>query len=352
MCRGDIVNKYFSSVICSKGYLCSYNTIYKKDPSASVYIIQGDDYEKSVFFAQMTKHLSGYNITLFNPFYDEGPDGIYIKNLNTYILSDGGYSKTNPILPGIWEKQINIVENKNYKSDLLREVLIHKSQENNYYRDAYITLKKASLIKERLHNELSPYLNEEKIVNFIYRFKNKELKSIKTHGKGEIRLISSPTPLGFHTHYDTIFSLCEKVVDIVDDTGFVGSIVSGVIKNFAIREKLPIIASPSYYKNDFFQFLIFPTVKMGLCISDKSHILPFESYETVTTSRFLTSPQMLNHKNVDILLAIEEKLLDKATLSLYEGREERFKCSDLVKGYSNPEKATYSADSLAERLLN
>ena len=346
------MNKYFSSVICSKGYLCSYNTIYKKDPSTSVYIIQGDDYEKSVFFTQMTKHLSGYNITLFNPFYDEGPDGIYIKNLNTYILSDGGYSKINPILPGIWEKQINISENKNYKSDLLREIMIHISKENNHYRDACITLKKASLIKERLHNEFSPYLDEGKIVNFIYRFKNKELKSIKTHDKGEIRLLSSPTPLGFHTHYDTIFSLCEKVVNIVDDTGFVGAIISGVIKNFAICKKLPIIASPSYYKNDFFQFLIFPTVKTGLCISDKSHILPFESYETVTTSRFLTKPDILHSKSVEILLSIVEKLLDKATLSLYEGREERFKRSDLVKGYSAPDKAAHSADSLAERLLN
>ena len=346
------MKKYFSCAICSQGYLSAYNTIYKKDPSARIYIVNGDDYEKSTFFYEMIKHLSGYNITLFNPFYDEGPDGIYIKNLNTYILSDSGYSKINPILPSIWEKQINIVENKNYKSDLLREVLIHKSKENNHYREACITLKKASLIKERLHNELSPYINEEKIVNFIYRFKNKELKSIKTHSKGEIRILSSPTPLGIHTHYDTIFSLCEKFVNIVDDTGFVGSIISGVIKNFAIREKLPIIASPSYYKNDFFQFLIFPTVKTGLCISDKSHILPFESYETITTSRFLTSPQILNHKNVEILLSIEEKLLDKATLSLYEGREERFKCSDLVKGYSNPEKATYSANSLAERLLN
>ena len=346
------MKKYFSCAICSQGYLSAYNTIYKKDPSARIYIVNGDDYEKSTFFYEMIKHLSGYNITLFNPFYDEGPDGIYIKNLNTYILSDSGYSKINPILPSIWEKQINIVENKNYKSDLLREVLIHKSKENNHYREACITLKKASLIKERLHNELSPYINEEKIVNFIYRFKNKELKSIKTHSKGEIRILSSPTPLGIHTHYDTIFSLCEKFVNIVDDTGFVGSIISGFIKNFAIREKLPIIASPSYYKNDFFQFLIFPTVKTGLCISDKSHILPFESYETITTSRFLTSPQILNHKNVEILLSIEEKLLDKATLSLYEGREERFKCSDLVKGYSNPEKATYSANSLAERLLN
>jgi hypothetical protein len=296
--------------------------------------------------------MSGYNITLFNPFYDECTDGIYIKNLNTYVLSDGGYSKINPVLPNIWEKQINIVKDKAYKTDLLREVLYHKAKENNHYRDACITLKKASLIKERLHNEVSPYLNEDKIVNFIHRIKNKELKRIKSQSKGEIRLLSSPTPLGFHTHYDTIFTLCEKVVNITDDTGFVASIISGVIKNFAVRERIPIIASPPYYKNEFLQFLIFPTVKIGICISDKSHILPFEAYENVCASRFLTNPQILNSKSVEALLSIEEKLIDKAILSLYEGREERFKYNDLVMGYSSSEEATLSAKALAEKLLS
>ncbi len=347
-----MVKKYFSSVICSKGYLSAYNTIYKKDPAAKVYIVNGDDYEKSVFFREMTKHLSGYNVTLFNSFYDESTDGIYIKNLNTYILSDGGYNKIYPVLPDIWEKQINIVENKSYRADLLHEVLIHKSQENNHYREACNTLKKASLIKERLHNELSPYLYEDKIVNFIHRIKSKELKSINTHRKGEIRLLSSPTPLGFHTHYETIFDICEKVINIVDETSFIASIISGVIKNCAVREKIPVIASPSYFNNDFFQFLIFPTVKTGLCISDKSHILPFEPYETVTSSRFLTKPDILNSRNVEILLSVEEKFLEKAILSIYEGRDERYKYNDLTKGYSNPDEAIISAKKLVEKILN
>lgn len=346
------MEKYFSSVICSRGYSSAYNTIYKKDPSACVFIINGDDYEKSVFFSQMIKHLSGYNITLFNPFYDEYADGIYIKNLNTYILSDGGYNKINPVLPSIWEKQIDIVKNRSYPVDLLREVLIHKSKENNCYLDACNTLKKASLIKERLHNELSPYLNEDKVVNFIHRFKNKELKLIKTHKKGEVRLLSSPTPLGFHTHYDSIFSHCEKTINIVDETGFVGSVIMGVIKNFAVRERIPVIASPSYYNNEFFQFLIFPTVKTGLCVSDKSHILPFEPTETVTASRFFTNSDILNSKNVKILLSIEEKFLEKAIISIYNGREERYKYNDLTKGYSEPDEAKECAKKLAEKMLN
>ncbi len=345
------MDKYFSSVLCSKGFCCAYSTIYKKDPYAKIYIINGDDYEKTVFFSQLTKSLAGYNITLFNPFYDESTDGIYIKNLNAYILSDGGYNKISPILPNVWEKHINVSDEKSYPTDLLREVLILKSQENNHYRSACNYLHRASLIKERIHHELSSHINEDKIINFIHRLWSKELRDINEKAKGEIRLLSSPTPLGFHTHYDTIFNLCDKTVNIVDETGFVGAIILGVIKNHAINNKIPIIVSPSYYNNDFFQFLIFPTIKLSLCISDNSHILPFEPAETLTASRFMMSSDVISNRNIEALSSIEEKFLKKAIMSIYEGREKRFKYNDLTKGYSDPQKAQEFAKKFIEKTL-
>ena len=94
------MEKYFGSVICSCGYCSTYNTIYKKNPDAKVYIVRdGSDLERAVFFNKLTKNLRGYNMTLFNPFYDESVDGIYIKNINTYVLSVGDYNKISPILP-------------------------------------------------------------------------------------------------------------------------------------------------------------------------------------------------------------------------------------------------------------
>jgi hypothetical protein len=98
--------------------------------------------------------------------------------------------------------------------------------------------------------------------------------------------------------------------------------------------------------------LIFPTIKTGICISDESHILPFEPYETVSASQFLTKPDALDSKNVHILLSVEEKFLEKAILSIYEGRDERYKYNNLTKGYSDPEEAILSAKKAAEKLLN
>ncbi len=347
------MEKYFSSIICSSGYCSTYNTIYKKDPDARVYIIRdGDDIERATFFKKLTENLRGYNIALFNPFYDECVDGIYIKNLNTYILSDGGYNRISPILPEIWEKTISISNDKVYPKDLLREVLVGKVKENNHYKVACKILNQASVVKERVHNSLSPYLNEEKIVNFIHRLCLREIKRSTQKGNGKIRFLSSLTPLGIHTHYDTIFEASDNVINITDETGFAGAIIMGVIKNYAIKEKMRIIASPSYFGKDFFQFLLFPTLKLSLCISDNSHHLPFNSQNEINISRFFTDKTILTSNKVKTLLSVESSLLDKAVLSLYEGRDERFKYNNLTSDFSDREKAEECADEFSQILFN
>ncbi len=347
------MEKYFSSIICSTGYCSTFNTIYKKDADARVYIVRdGDDIERATFFKRLIKNLHGYNITLFNSFYDECTDGIYIKNLNTYILSDGGYNRITSILPEIWEKSISITNDKKYPKDLLWEVLLGKAKENNHYKNACKILKQASNVREKLHSLLSPFLDEEKIVNFIHRICLRRIKRSTEKGRGKIRFISSPTPLGIHTHYDTIFETCKNIINITDETGFVGAIILGVIKNYAVKEKMEIIASPSYLNNDFFQFLLFPLQETAFCISDTSHTLPFNSQIEINASRFFADKTILTSDKIKSLISVEESLLDKAILSLYEGRDERFKYNNLLKGFSDIEKTEENANYFSQILLN
>ena len=65
------MKKFFSSAICNRGYTSTYHTIYKKDPSAKVLIATyGDDFERATFFNQLIKNFRGFNLTVFNPFFD------------------------------------------------------------------------------------------------------------------------------------------------------------------------------------------------------------------------------------------------------------------------------------------
>lgn len=347
------MKKYFGSAIYSNGYLSVYNTIYKKDANSRVFIIYGgSDFERAVFFNRLIKNFRGYNISVFNPFYDESPDGVYVENLDTYIISDGGYSRISPILSGIWEKYYPVTKDKEYPLDLRREILILKAKENNCYKKASEVLKSASHIKEKIHTEFSPFLNDDKIINYVRRFCRRTLKSTSVKGVGSIRLLSTPTPLGIHTHYDTIFESCENVIGIYDNSGFVGSIILGIIKDYAVSEKVPFIMSPSYFANDIPQTLIFPNHSIAITICDENHISPFEPQEKVATSRFLTSDSILSSKKVDALLSIEKRLLEDCVLNIYEGRDYRFKYNDLCKGYENCDEAIERADRLTEKLIN
>ena len=326
--------------------------IYRKNPSAKVILTyNGTDFERAVFFKRITENFKGYNLTLFNPFFDESVDGIYIENLNTYILSDSGYSKLCPLLSGIWEKQYPVTEDKTIPLDLRREMLIFKAYENNCYKKACEILKNASDVKGKMHNEFSTFLNDDKIINFVHRFCIRNLKSNKNMGYGETKLLCSPTPLGIHTHYDTIFENCENVVSVCDNYGFVGSVLLGVIRDFAIKEKINFIMSPSYYANDIVETLIFPENSLAITINDENHILPFEPQEKVTISRFLTSDSILSSPKIEALISIENKLLEKCVMNIYDGRDYRFKYNDLCKGYEDIDEATHSANKLCEKLM-
>ena len=346
------MKKYFSSGISSHGYRSTFNMIYRKQPSSRVILAyNGTDFERAVFFKRLTDNFKGYNLTLFNPFFDESIDGIYIKNLDTYIVSDSGYSRLSPLLSGIWEKQYCVTKEKNIPTDLRREMLIFKIHENNCYKKAYEILKNASSVKEKMHIEFAPYLNDDKIINFVRRFCGKHLKSNMSKGFGEIRLLSSPTPLGIHTHYDTIFDNCENIVSICDDYGFVGSIILGIIRDFAVSEGINFIMSPSYYAKDIVQTLIFPEQSLAITINDENHILPFEPQEKITISRFLTSDHILSSPKLDALISIENKLLENCVINLYDGRDYRFKYNDLCKGYECEEEAKTSADILTKKFM-
>lgn len=60
------MEKYFSSIICRKGYCSAFNTIYKKDVSSRAFILSdGDDTERAVFLKGSLK-ISVVTVFLFS----------------------------------------------------------------------------------------------------------------------------------------------------------------------------------------------------------------------------------------------------------------------------------------------
>lgn len=347
------MKEFFSCIPYGKGFCCTFSTIYKRDPYAKVYILSdGDDFERSAFFEALINDLSGYQLTVFNSFFDETPTGIYIENINTYILSDCGYDRISPVLSGIWEKNISIVSEKSYPVNLRREITANREKEKKFYKEACEQIQKAVFIKDKIHHTMSNFLIDDKLLNFISRFCVRILKTSTSVGNSTIRLLSSVTPLGFHTHYDTIFSNFESIFDIKDDSGFIGSIFLGVVKDYALAQKIPFIMSPSYFASDIPQFLLFPTLNAAVTLSDQNHRLPFEPTERFSATRFLQDPAVIKSEKINTLLSVENRMLEKSVKAVYDGREERFHANSLIFEFSDSDEAKASAHNLAEKLLN
>ena len=311
------MNKFFSCAVESFGYCCAFGSIYRRSPNCEVFIASdGDDYERAVFFDRLIKNLKGFSLDVFNPFFDESPDGIYIENTDTYILSDSGFNRCAPVMAGAWEKYFSVTGEKEYPKSVKEEIAARRNSESAFYKDAGENLKKAERVRERLH--------------------------------------SAVTPLGVHTHYDTIFSMCDKTVDIQDPTGFAGAVITSVIKDYAKKRNIPFIMSPCYFSAGFAQFLIFPGERLCLSLSDENHILPFKARESVGIPRFFAN-EALSGKAAEktrILLDAENSFIEKAVMSVYKGRDERFAAGYAAAEFSDAKKAEESADRLCERILS
>lgn len=344
------MENYYSVTLCRRGYCSAFNTIYKKDSLSRVFVLSdGDDLERSLFFKRLAHSLRGYSISLFNPFYDEAADGIFIKSLNAYILSDGGYNRISPALAGEWENYISISKPKKYPSALRREVLALKALENEHYKKACKHLGGAGDAKEKIHSEISRELDDEKLINFLKRFLPRTFRSAEQKGHGAVRLISSPAPLGIHTHWSTVFDNYETVISIQDETGFVSAVILGIIKDYAQNEGLPFFMSPSYFSDAIPQLLLFPTVGTAIVSEDSAHPLPFEPAQRINASRFTGNT---GSEKIAVFSEIEKRMLDSCVMSLFEGRDCRSKYNGLIKEYSDFETAEKAADELLEKILN
>lgn len=346
------MEKYFSCSVAKNGCCSSFNTIYKKDISSKVYIVSdGNDMERTEFFNRLIENFRGFTLSVFNPFYSDSADGIYIKDLNTYILSNGEYHRISPVLSGEWEKYISIVPQKSYSDSLKRKILPLKSAENAFYKESVKYLSAVCEIREKIHREVSDLLQDEKLINFLTRFCARKFRNAEKRGGCDIKLLSTPTPLGIHTHYETMFENYDSVICVTDKSGFASGVILGIIKDYALSEKIPFIISPSFLFSNIPQFLIFPSLSLAIVNEDSDHPLTFEPQKRVNAVRFLHDGEnFFNSEKYIALSTIEEKLFKKCIMNLYEGTEKRFNYNYLLKDISDCKSAEQSANELSEKI--
>lgn len=339
------MERYYSSVLVSSGLLCYYKVLCSKHPESSIYIVNdGTDFDRAIFFEALQKKLQGYNITLYSPFYDETINGIYIKNSDTFIISDGGYSKICPLSQGICEKQISLSETRTITQGEKREIADCFLGEKSFYKKALLRLRYANVCKENRNSLLSDYLSDDRIINALSRILKKIPFGVK-YGKPSIKFLAAVTPLGIHTQWDTVFENYETVIELEDNAAFSSAIIMGVIRDRLIHENEEFILVPDLFHRVIPQMILLPQTGIAIIRTDENHILPFAPSHRINTEKFVSAPKQIQQK-CSLLLQAENNYMENAVSYIYEGREKRQKMNNILFPYCDAESAKQKAEQI------
>lgn len=343
------MEKYYSSVLTSSGLLCNLKILCEKHPESKFYIIHnGTDFERAVFFDGLAKHLKGYSTVTYSPFYDETPNGIYIKNLDTYVLADLPYSRVCPISPGICENEIIFGSGRKVLRDEKNQLAKYYSAEKKQYKKAVSLLSLANVCKENRNSLLSDYLADDRLINALKRIL-KKLPIPSKKGLPIIKFLSAATPLGIHTLWDTVFNHYETVIELEDCAAFSSAIIAGIIRDRLLDEGEEFILIPDMFHRTVPQMILLPQSSFAVVRSDENHPIPFSPTYRINTEKFTLVPKEIKSK-CDLLHEAENAYLENAVSCIYDGRDARRKMNRLLLPYSDAENAKKTAKELFDKI--
>lgn len=344
------MEKYYSSVLTASGLLCNCKILCEKYPESKFYIINdGTDFERAVFYDELIKHFKGYSTVTYCPFFDETPNGIYIKNLDTYILADSPYSRVCPVTPGICENEILFSNRRKITQNEKNQLAEYYSAEKKQYKKAVSLLSLASVCKENRNSLLSDYLADDRLINALKRIL-KKLPIPTKKGQPIIKFLSAATPLGIHTLWDTVFENYETVIELQDSAAFSSAIIAGIIRDRLLDENEEFILIPDMFHRTVPQMILLPQSSFAVVRSDENHPLPFAPSYRINTEKFTLVPKEVKNK-CDLLYEAENTYIENAVSCIYDGRDARRKFNRLLLPYSDVENAKKTAKELFERII-
>lgn len=343
------MEKYYSSVLTPSGLLCNCKILCEKHPESKFYIIpDSTDFERAVFFDELVKYFKGFNTVTYSPFYDESLNGIYIKNLDTYILADSPYSRICPVSPYICENEVHLSKNYKISQNEKKQITECYSNEKHYYKKAISLLSYAGICKENQNSLLSDYLIDDRMINALKRILKKIPLNIKK-GKPTVKFLSAVTPLGIHTLWDTVFENFETVIELEDEAAFSSAIIAGIIRDRLIAENEEFTLIPDLFHRTIPQMILLPQSSLALIRSDENHPLPFAPAYRINTEKFISLPKSIKSK-YNLLLKAENTYIEDAVSCIYDGRDARRKMNNLLLPYSDAQNAKQTAKELFDKI--
>lgn len=337
-------SKFFLGANSPQGFVSRFDNLYFPDDGWFCYILKGGPGTGKSTLMKRAASVGlekGIDTELIYCSSDpDSLDAVIFKDIKVCIADGTAPHTLDPVFPGASDTVINLGEC--WDEEGLRkckdEVIKISKENSNYHKRSKRYLNACGAIENDITAVVSESLDNNKIIDYVYRLSKKILKKQKAASRNEsIRFISGITPKGLIFFEDSLKYLCEDIYLIDDQYGCVSKVFMKAMRENLLRLGYDIISC--YCPIDPFNkmdALIIPQEKIGFAVSNSWHPLSeIEATKRINYKRFVDSSTLSSRKQrLYFNRKIQRELLDESILNLKKAKEshddlEKIYCSNM-----------------------
>lgn len=297
---------FFLGANTPKGFYSLFNELYNPDKDWNMYIIKGGPGTgKSSIMKKIAKEAEKHDYTVERIPCSSDPlslDGVIIPDLNVAIADGTSPHVINPVFPGVCEHTIDLGicwdknKLKNNKSKIKKTTKLN----SDFHKQCIKFLKSAAIVDNEIKLITDKYFKKDKAERFAERFCENNLikKTENDTGACRTRFLSAVTPIGITIQYDSLFSTCDKIITISDNTSLISGYINKLINNNADKKKIDrIICMCPLNPEEKIEHIIFPNLRLGIFTSNTYHPMIKKNGRNILSDRFIDETIAYDYKN-------------------------------------------------------
>lgn len=293
---------YFLGANTPHGFYSLFNELYNPEKDNKIYIIKGgpgtgkSSLMKKVASAAESKGYIAERIPCSSD--PLSLDAVIIPELNISIADATSPHIINPVYPGVCEHTIDLSQCWDKTKLKANSSVIKKitKDNSNAHKKCIRFLKAAAVVDAEINDIIMSICDHDKINRFTKRLISTELKNVQSGTKRNI-FLSAVTPLGIAVQYDTLYSACDKVLNINDKYGCISDKIIKAIDNHSemnnlIRTNCLCPMNPEKK----IEHIMFDN-QFAIFTSNTYHPIINKSYKTIHAERFIIKDKYNKVKN-------------------------------------------------------
>lgn len=348
---------FFLGANSKYGFHSFYHALIDLDSAENVYIIKGSPgCGKSSFMRRVQAKLTqaGYDIEEIKCSSDpDSLDGIVIPKLRSALVDGTSPHIVEPAYPVAVEQYLDLsvfadVSAIKEERSAIKELF---KKYKSFYKRAYrLTACAASIANDAFDTALGA-ANISKLEKKASGIISREIKASAGTGRMIPRFLSSISPAGYVTLFDSIVTLAERIYVLEDSFGL-ASFMLHPIKDAAVAAGHDVICCFSPLIPERLEHIIIPSLSLAFVSSSKQAPFPYEYTRHIRIDASLDTEVLRAKKQkLNFSRKLYTALIDEACATIADAKAHHDELEAVYNPHIDFERVYALADETAEKLL-